>query len=73
MEWLEQVQRDLGGQFFAFVSGNWMLLSVAGLAALLWFFRRGGAGQLIVAGDINFSDEHDDAGDAGDGGGDGGD
>lgn len=72
MEWVEQIQRDLGGQFTAFLAGNWPLLAFVGLLAVLWLYRSSTGGQVYAGGDLVFDDSDHGSDEDGDGGGDGG-
>lgn len=71
MEWIEDVQRQLGAPVVAFMSDNWGIMLVVAAVAVFWFVgdgswhRRSGDGGLMFGDGSPCED--------GDGGGDGGD
>ncbi len=68
MEWIEQLQRDLGGPVLQFAQQNWLLLLVAAALGAFWLFGGSFAGR----GEANFILGDSESESGGDGVGDGG-
>lgn len=70
MEWIEQIQRQLGSPVVAFMSDNWGIMLVVAAVAVFWFLggdtgRRKPSDGGFIFGDMDrFAD--DDGGDGGD-------
>ncbi len=76
MDWIEQLQRDLGGPVLQFAQKNYILLLMVGIVAVVWLFgsSTGNGGWpfgLFSAGDSNDDGDSGSDGGGGDGGGGG--
>lgn len=69
MEWIEQVQRDLGGPVVAFAADNWIIFLIIAIIGGWWFYF-GTLSRTVVEGEIVLGGEAESSGS--DGGGDGG-
>jgi hypothetical protein len=52
MEWIEQVQRDLGGPVVAFAAENWILLVVVSIVGAWWLYNGLLASRTVTEGEI---------------------
>jgi hypothetical protein len=68
MEWIEQVQRDLGGPVVAFAAENWILLVVVSIVGAWWLYNGLLEGRTVTEGEIVVGEDEESPG--GMGGGD---
>jgi hypothetical protein len=70
VEWIEQLQRDLGAPVLQFAQQNYILLLMVGIVAVVWLVG-GSTGNGGLSFGFFFGGDSNDDGDS-DGGGDGG-
>jgi hypothetical protein len=69
MEWIEQIQRDLGAPVVRFAIDNWIILSIVAFLGVLWAIRGGTFGVTATSGLVVGESDSSDSGGGGDGGG----
>jgi hypothetical protein len=75
VEWIEQLQRDLGGPVLQFAQQNYIVLLMVGIVAVVWLVGSSGHGgwsfSFFFGGDSNDDGDSSSDGGGGDGGGGG--